>query len=68
MRLAVYFPDLEDGGWVGAIPSLPGCVSQGETKEELLRNLSDAGKSWISAAQSNGMKIPSEVSYSLIEI
>jgi predicted RNase H-like HicB family nuclease len=35
-------PDTLDGGWVAECPELPGCVSQGETREEALSNLSDA--------------------------
>lgn len=31
-----------DGGWVAECPDLPGCFSQGETKEEALHNLSSA--------------------------
>jgi predicted RNase H-like HicB family nuclease len=31
-----------DGGWVAECPDLPGCFSQGETREEALYNLSDA--------------------------
>lgn len=32
----------EDGVWVVECPSIPGCVSQGETKEEALENIKDA--------------------------
>ena len=32
----------EDGGWVVECPSIPGCVSQGATKEEALENVKDA--------------------------
>jgi len=35
-------PDSLDGGWVAECPELPGCFSQGETREEALSNLSDA--------------------------
>jgi predicted RNase H-like HicB family nuclease len=35
-------PDTLDGGWVAECPELPGCFSQGETREEALSNLSDA--------------------------
>ena len=35
-------PDTLDGGWVAECLELPGCVSQGETKEEALSNISDA--------------------------
>ena len=32
----------EDGAWVVECPSIPGCVSQGSTKEEALENIKDA--------------------------
>jgi predicted RNase H-like HicB family nuclease len=32
----------EDGVWVVECPSIPGCVSQGQTKEEALENIKDA--------------------------
>jgi predicted RNase H-like HicB family nuclease len=35
-------PDTLDGGWVAECPELPGCFSQGESREEALSNLSDA--------------------------
>ena len=35
-------PDTLDGGWVAECLDLPGCVSQGETREEALSNISDA--------------------------
>ena len=36
MRQVILYPGDEDGGWIAEVPSLPGCVSQGETKEEAL--------------------------------
>jgi predicted RNase H-like HicB family nuclease len=32
----------EDGGWVATVPSLPGAISEGETREEALRNIREA--------------------------
>jgi predicted RNase H-like HicB family nuclease len=32
----------EDGAWIVECPSIPGCVSQGKTKEEALENVKDA--------------------------
>ena len=32
----------EDGAWVAECPSIPGCVSQGESKEEALENVREA--------------------------
>jgi predicted RNase H-like HicB family nuclease len=34
--------DALDGGWVAECPDIPGCFSQGDTRDEALSNLSDA--------------------------
>lgn len=41
MRYAIVYRD-EDGNWIAEVPSLPGCVSQGNTREEVLENIRDA--------------------------
>lgn len=46
------------GGYVGYIPELRGCITQGETKAEILEMLEDAKKAWISTALEDGMEIP----------
>ena len=38
----VVTPDLDDGGYVITVPSLPGCITEGDTVEEALRNVKDA--------------------------
>ena len=38
MRQVVIYPD-EDGYWIAEVPSLPGCISQGDTKEEAIKNI-----------------------------
>lgn len=60
MRQIVIYPDREDGGWVVEVPSLPGCVSQGATREEALRNARDAIDAWVEAAESLGRKVPGD--------
>jgi predicted RNase H-like HicB family nuclease len=42
MRFQVTLDRDEDGVWVVECPSIPGCVSQGTTKEEALRNIQEA--------------------------
>jgi predicted RNase H-like HicB family nuclease len=36
-----------DGGYVATVPALPGCVSQGDTREEALRNMQEAAELYI---------------------
>jgi len=60
MRQVVLYPDHEAGGWVAEVPSLPGCVSEGESKPEALRNARDAIRCWLDAADQLGMPVPPE--------
>lgn len=48
----------DGGGYLASVPDLPGCMSDGETPEEALRNVQDAIESWIEAARELKMDIP----------
>ena len=50
--------DPEYGGYVVSVPSLPGCMSQGKTKEEALRNIEDAIEGYLQALADTGQPIP----------
>lgn len=50
--------DEEGGGFLAAVPGLPGCMSDGETRREALANVEDAIQTWIWAARSMGRPIP----------
>ncbi|MCH7812411.1 MAG: type II toxin-antitoxin system HicB family antitoxin, partial [Planctomycetes bacterium] len=47
MRQVLIYPDVEDGGWVCEVPSLPGCVAHGPTKDEALRDARSAIEAWL---------------------
>ncbi len=51
----------KEGGYVGYIPELKGCITQAETKAEILEMLEDAKKCWIEAALEDGVEIPEPV-------
>ena len=42
MQLSVTLEHDEDGVWIAQCPSIPGCVSQGKTKLEALKNIKEA--------------------------
>ena len=46
--------DEEGGGWLATFPDLPGCMSDGETPEEALRNAAEAEIAWLAAHQTWG--------------
>jgi antitoxin HicB len=46
------------GGYLATAPDLPGCMSDGETPEEALKNVQEAIASWIEAAEEWKMDVP----------
>lgn len=59
MRQVVLYPG-EDGYWVVECPSLPGCISQGKSKEEAIANIKEAIRGYIGALAEDGLPIPEE--------
>jgi predicted RNase H-like HicB family nuclease len=59
MRQVLLYPG-EDGYWVAECPSLPGCVSQGPTKEEAIANVREAIQGYIAALEADGLPVPEE--------
>ncbi|MBI5237059.1 MAG: type II toxin-antitoxin system HicB family antitoxin [Deltaproteobacteria bacterium] len=53
MRHVIIYPG-EDGFWVAECPSLPGCVSQGETKEKAVLNIKEAIELYIEGLREEG--------------
>lgn len=58
-RQVVIHPD-EDGGYWVEVPSLPGCISEGDTVKEALENIKDAIQGYIASLQKHGEPIPDE--------
>jgi len=50
MKLKVVLEPSEDGGFTAYVPSLPGCVSEGETEEEALANIREAVELYLEPA------------------
>ena len=50
--------DGDGGGYLATAPDLPGCMSDGATPEEALKNVQEAIASWIEAAKEWKMDIP----------
>ena len=59
MRQIIVFPG-EDDYWVAECPSLPGCLSQGKTREEAISNIREAIKGYITALEEDGLPVPEE--------
>jgi predicted RNase H-like HicB family nuclease len=65
MRQVIIF-DGEDGFWVAECLSLPGCISQGETREEAIMNIKEAIDLYIEALQADHLPVPEETFSSIL--
>ena len=59
MRQVIINPG-EDGFWVAECPSLPGCVSQGESRESAITNIREAIEGYVLALRDDGLPVPEE--------
>ena len=59
MRQVLIYPG-EDGYWVVECPSLPGCISQGQTKGEAIENIWEAIQEYIASLEEEGMPVPED--------
>ena len=59
MRQILLYPG-EDGFWVAECPSLPGCISQGQTKEEAVANIREAIQAYIASLLEDGLPVPED--------
>ena len=50
----------EDKHWVAECPSLPGCVSQGKTREDAIADIKEAIQGYIEALEEDGLPVPKE--------
>ena len=51
MKLRVVLEPSEDGGYTVYVPSLPGCISEGDTREEALENIREAIDLYLEAVE-----------------
>jgi antitoxin HicB len=62
MKAELEYPILiypaEEGGYVAEVPSLKGCLAQGETLSECLKELTKVQKLWLESAKRNNERVP----------
>lgn len=53
MKFKAIIHEAEEGGYWAEVPALPGCMTQGETRNELEANLREAIEAWLAAGELN---------------
>ena len=59
MRQVLIFTD-EDANWLAECPSLPGCVSQGGSRDETIANIKEAIGAYVEALEMDGLPVPED--------
>ncbi len=69
-RFRVILEPNESGGYTVTVPLLPGCISEGDTKEEALANIKEAIELYMESLEADGEPIPAEeaVEEAVIEV
>ena len=68
MKYRVLIEQDEDGIFVVEVPSLPGCVSQGETRAEALENVREAIAVYLESLEAHGEPVPPPITEELVEV
>jgi predicted RNase H-like HicB family nuclease len=68
MKFRVVIEQGEDGKFVASCPSLPGCWSQGDTRDEARKNIADAARGYLESLKKHGDPIPAPISEDVIDI
>ncbi len=53
MKIKAIIHPAEEGGYWAEVPALPGCITEGDTREEVISNLKDAIEGWLEVANNS---------------
>ena len=68
MKFRISIEKDEDGIFAAECPTLPGCVSQGNTRMEAINNIKDAVKGYIESLKKHNEPIPPSIDEDFIEV
>ena len=68
MKYRVVIESDEDGIFVAECPALPGCISQGKTRDEAVANIKDAIEGYLASLLKHGEPVPPPITEEVIEV
>jgi predicted RNase H-like HicB family nuclease len=68
MKYRVLIEPDEDGVFVAEVPSLPGCVSQGQTREQAVENIKEAIALYLESLAAHDEPVPPPITEELVEV
>lgn len=68
MKYRVLIEQDEDGTYVAEVPSLPGCITQGQTRQKAVENVREAIELYIESLREHDEPIPPPISEEVVEV
>ena len=68
MRYRVRIEQDEDGVYVAEVPALPGCISHGKTRSEVVGNIKEAIGGYLESLQAHGDPVPPSIAELAVEV
>jgi predicted RNase H-like HicB family nuclease len=68
MKYRVLIQQDEDGVFVAEVPALPGCLSQGHTRNEVLHNIQEAIAVYLESLRVHHEPVPSSIEEEIVEV
>ena len=68
MKYRIIVEQDEDGVYIAECPNLPGCISEGKTRNEAIENITDAVKGYIKSLKKHKEPIPSSIEEEIVEV
>jgi predicted RNase H-like HicB family nuclease len=68
MKYRVLIERDEDGVFVAHVPSLPGCISQGDTRHEAVTNIREAIELYLESLEAHNEPVPPPIDEEIIEV
>jgi predicted RNase H-like HicB family nuclease len=68
MKYRIIIEQDEDGMFVSECPSLPGCLSQGRTRQEALTNIREAIQAYLASLEKHNESIPPSIEEEYLEV
>lgn len=68
MKYRVLIEQDEDGIFVATVPELPGCISQGKTRDETMSNIKDAVLGYLISLKKHNEPIPPSIIEEMVEV
>jgi predicted RNase H-like HicB family nuclease len=68
MKYRVLIEPDEDGIFVAEVPALPGCISQGQTREQAIKNIKEAIALYLESLEAHDEPVPPPITEELVEV